>query len=173
MIVRFGGNGVAATRRAAQRIAQRDRGRRGVDFDQRRERRREHAVLKKITLSGECVVEHAPCGANGRRRASGNIPHDAESRGEVVGVSRVRAPRHPRVARIHQTDRRGGKPHRLHAGMERVQCIVAVDERLGELVPEPRAQCQPATGSPLILRIARVQPAGPVLCLVGGGPAEL
>ena len=102
MIVSAGGKSVAPPVIEFERVGERDRRRRRVDLDERRERRREHAVLEEVPLPGERVVEDPPRAAERRPAVALRIPHRAEPRREVVLVGRVSAARHARVAGIDQ-----------------------------------------------------------------------
>ena len=163
MNVKPGGKLVGATADRGQRILQRQGGRRRVDFDERRERRREHAVLEEVALAGERVVEDAPRGAQARAAGARRIPGQAHARREVVLVRLVGAARHALVARIDQTERRLREPRRLLAGAERVERVVRVDERHRHLVAHAEVQRHVRARPELVLDVAAVDPAVTVL----------
>ena len=176
MIVSAGGKRVGAAgdrARADSRSVSAAGG--ALHLDQRRERRREHAVLEEVSLPGERVVEDAPGAAQRRAAVALRIPDHAEPRREVVlvGLHRCRAAR-PGRRDTRARPARAGKRCDCSPGMERVQRVVLVHERHAtarSARPAVTVRCR--AGAPLVLGVGRVEPAGAVLRLVRGRAAEL
>ena len=141
-----------------ERIRQRDR-RRRVELDQRRERRRQHAALEEVALSGERIVEHAEGGADTRAPVALRIPRDRQARRDVVLVGRHHAARHIGIAGIDEPAGRGRIFLRLDSGAEPGDRVVHIDERRRQLVAHAEIQRQPRRDAELILRVAGKQPA--------------
>ena len=156
--------GAAGDARAAGRSSVTGVRRRVVHLDQRRERRRQHAVLEEVALPGERVVEHAPRRAHARLARRRSDPTPAPSRGAKLFLSVGSAARHARVAGIDEPGRRGRETRRLLAGVERVEGVVDVDERRAAARSgAPRFSVRCGDDPELVLHVAGVEPAVAVL----------
>ena len=140
---------------------------REVDFGQRLERRRERAVLEEVALSGQRVVEQPPRRAHRRAAVAAHVPHRGEPRRDVVLVGRIGASRHAGVARVDEAGRCGREHRRLLPGVERVQMILRLGERLVHLVADAVVQ-RDARDPEFVLPVERVDPRRAVQVRIAG-----
>ena len=155
-----------------QRIGERDR-RRGVQFDERGERRREHTALEEVALARQRVVEHAEGRPHARLAIAKRIPGKRQSGREVVLVGRHDAAWHPGIAGVDETPRciriHGG----LLGGAEAANGVVLVDERRRQFITKAEIHREVRRDPEVVLDVAGKQPPVAILNGLPRGRARL